>query len=86
MAAKKTGNKGRAKVDPSETAEQRFVRLAVKRTNKALNDIRLIGNLARYSHTTEQGEAVISAIRDAGYDLSEKFNATSKAAKPTFSL
>lgn len=86
MAAKKTGNKGRAKVASDETAEQRFVRLATKRTNKALNDIRLIGNLARYAHTMEQAEKILDAINAANADLLGKFSAVEKGTRSTFSL
>lgn len=58
-----------------ESKEQKFVRLATKRTQAALTKIRLIGNLTSsgYRYTDEQAQRVIGALRQAIDDLGAKF-------------
>jgi len=51
-----------------EEKKSNFVRLAESRTNKAINQIELIGNLSNrnyYSYTPEQVEAVFTALQDS---------------------
>ena len=50
---------------PGETKEQRFQRLATKRTQAALQKIRLLGNLSgsSYSYTLEQAQKILDALR-----------------------
>jgi len=62
VAAKK---KSAASVKPSETREQKFVRLAVKRVNKAINDLRLVGNLGAYPHTDAQTDSIFATLQEA---------------------
>jgi len=48
-----------------ESKRERFVRLAESRTNKVLDQIRLLGNLANrgnYSFTEEDAKRIFSAI------------------------
>jgi len=63
-----------------------FKRLAVKRTNRALNSIRLIGNLssANYEKTPEQVELILSALRASVAEVEGKFAGSSD--RPEFSL
>ena len=48
-----------------ETKEQRFQRLATKRTQAALGKIRLLANLtsSSYAYTPEQAAKIIGALR-----------------------
>ena len=50
-----------------ETKEQRFQRLATKRTQAALQKIRLLGNLtsSSYAYTPDQASKIIGALRAA---------------------
>ena len=59
-----------------ETKEQRFQRLATKRTQAALQKIRLLGNLttSSYAYTSEQAAQVIGALRAAVETVEAKFN------------
>lgn len=50
---------------PGESRQERFVRLAEKRTRRALDDIRLIGNLSNesnYAWTADQVERIFDAL------------------------
>jgi len=73
-----------------ETKEQRFQRLATKRTQAALQKIRLLGNLtsSSYAYTPEQAAKVIGALRAAVEAVEAKFNRVrgTQAAQTTFSL
>ena len=59
-----------------ETKEQRFQRLATKRTQAALQKIRLISNLtsSSYAYTPEQAAKIIGALRAAVDTVEAKFN------------
>ena len=59
-----------------ETKEQRFQRLATKRTQAALQKIRLLGNLttSSYAYTPEQAAKIIGALRAAVGTVEAKFN------------
>jgi len=63
-----------------------FKRLAVSRTNKALNDIRLIGNLAsaNYDSTPEQIEHVFNALRASIAEAEARFAGVTE--RETFTL
>jgi len=73
-----------------ETKEQRFQRLATKRTQAALQKIRLLGNLtsSSYGYTSEQAAKIIGALRAAVDTVEAKFNRVrgTRAAETTFSL
>ena len=59
-----------------ETKEQRFQRLATKRTQAALEKIRLLTNLAgsSYAYTPEQAAKITGALRAAVDVVEAKFN------------
>ena len=59
-----------------ETKKEKFIRLAVSRTNNALDNIRLIGNLSNkivYDYTGEQVEKIFSALEQAIEEAKGKF-------------
>lgn len=65
-----------------------FIRLAESRTNKIIDSIGLLGNLANESHyeyTEEQVEAIFMAILDELETQKEKF-VNSKQQKKKFRL
>ena len=67
-----------------ETKEQRFQRLATKRTQAALQKIRLLGNLttSSYAYTPEQAAKIIGALRAAVGTVEAKFNKIRGAGAP----
>ncbi len=73
-----------------ETKEQRFQRLATKRTQAALQKIRLLGNLtsSSYSYTPEQAAKILGALRAAVGEVEAKFNRVRNtgAAESSFTL
>ena len=86
MANKKATRKPRVTVPSDETKDQKFVRLAGKRVTKALNDIRLIGNLGSYPHTDAMTEAIENALNAAVDSTMLQFAKSSKKEHATFSL
>ena len=74
----------------AESKEQKFQRLATKRTQAALEKIRLITNLtgSGYSYTPEQAAKVIGALRAAVNTVEAKFNRVrgTQTERTTFSL
>ena len=73
-----------------ETKEQKFVRLATKRTQAALTKIKLVGNLASssYHYTPDQAAKIIASLRQSVDQLEGKFNKVRGAgsAESAFSL
>ena len=73
-----------------ETKEQRFQRLATKRTQAALKKIQLLANLttSSYGYTPEQAARVIGALREAVNTVEAKFNKVrgTKAPETSFTL
>lgn len=73
-----------------ETKEQRFQRLATKRTQAALQKIRLLGNLtsSSYSYTPDQAAKIIGALRAAVETVEAKFNRVrgTRAPETSFTL
>ena len=73
-----------------ETKEQRFQRLATKRTQAALQKIRLLGNLtsSSYGYTPDQASKIMGALRAAVDAVEAKFNRVrgSQAVETAFSL
>ena len=73
-----------------ETKEQKFQRLASKRTQAALQKIRLISNLtsSSYAYTPEQAAKIIGALRAAVDAVEAKFNRVrgTQRADASFSL
>lgn len=64
---------------------EKFRELAEKRTNKALDAIRLIGNLsntATYSYEPDETKKIIKALRDAVSEVESRFGtSTSRGGK-----
>ena len=59
-----------------ERNRTRFVALAEKRVTRALNDIRLIGNLSNrsnYTYTDEDARKICKALRDAVEEVRNRF-------------
>ena len=73
-----------------ETKEQRFQRLAAKRTQAALKKIQLLANLttSSYAYTPDQAAKVIGALREAVNTVEAKFNKVrgTKAPETSFTL
>ena len=73
-----------------ETKEQRFQRLATKRTQAALQKVRLLGNLtgSSYAYTPEQAAQIIGALRAAVDTVEAKFNRVrgTRAPETSFTL
>lgn len=86
MATKGKARKARATVPDNETADQKFIRLANKRVSRALNDLKLIGNLARYSHSPEAAAKITNALAEAVEEVISHFGEKQGKAKTQFSL
>ena len=75
---------------PGETKEQKFQRLATKRTQAALQKIRLLTNLtgSGYAYTPEQSAKILGALRASVDALEARFNRVrgSRPADTSFSL
>ena len=73
-----------------ETKEQKFQRLATKRTQTALKKIQLLCNLSgsSYAYTPEQAAKIVGTLRAAVDAVEAKFNRVrgSKAGETSFSL
>lgn len=70
---------------PQETPEQTFIRLAEKRMNNTLNNIRLIGNLANYPHSDEDTAKMFAALRSS-IDACESLFTEKEKFNPKFSF
>ena len=67
----------------------RFVRLAENRVSRAINSIRLIGNLSNksnYSYTDADVRAIISAIQSEINNLKGQFNKKDSKSSDQFRL
>lgn len=54
-------------MDKNESKEERFIRIAEPRVNRACKAVSLLGNLAGsgYEYTAEQVEAMFGAVQDS---------------------
>jgi hypothetical protein len=81
---------GQETTAPGETKEQKFQRLATKRTQAALQKIRLLTNLtgSGYAYTPEQAAKILGVLRAAVDALEARFNRVrgSQRADTSFSL
>lgn len=76
-------------VSAEERKRAKFRELAEKRTNKALEAIRLIGNLSnRQTYVYEEAEVrkVVKALRDAVADVEGRFSTASNRTGGEFKL
>lgn len=72
-----------------ESKSERFIRLAESRTNKAIDAIRMIGNLSKpslYEYTDEDTFKIISALRKAVDETELKLRNHSDYKKQPFRL
>ena len=71
-------------------SREKFVSLAEKRVNKALNDIRLIGNLSNrsnYTYTDDDVKAVFSALERELRQAKKRFQPNQAGTEePLFTL
>lgn len=85
-----TGTNGPSKSAPKDSKKrEKFKDLAEKRTNKALETIRLIGNLSnRQSYSYEEAEVkkIVKALKDAVSEVEARFNAPSGRSGGEFRL
>ncbi|NNH61657.1 hypothetical protein HLI01_33665 [Rhizobium laguerreae] len=74
----------------SETTRERFIRLAEKRVSRAINDIRLIGNLSdrsNYEYDESQVNEIFAVLRREMNACTKRFEAARKPSQAkTFHL
>lgn len=67
----------------------KFVELADKRVNRAIKDIRLVGNLSNksnYSYTDQDVKKILSALRNAVDDTKARFDRNAGGSDGRFKL
>ncbi|MFK8331866.1 hypothetical protein M2D63_017820 [Pseudomonas sp. BJa5] len=72
-----------------EEKREKFVRLAEQRANRALNDIRLIGNLSNrnaYSFTEEDVKKIFKALQKELDQAKSRFSEAEGASSGDFKL
>lgn len=87
MAAKTAAKVGQRPI--GRNPRERFVELANKRVTSAIQQLRLVGNLAnRKNYTFEEAEArkIIRALQRELDDVKERFKGVDKGDKSIFSL
>jgi hypothetical protein len=68
---------------------QKFIELAEKRVNRALDDIRLIGNLSNrhnYVYTDEDAQKIVGALESEVRMLKKRFLSEAEGEKRSFRL
>ncbi len=68
-------------MEKKEAKNERFKRLAEKRTRKVLNEVRVLSNLSNkglYDYTPEQQRKIFGAIRDAVAKAEARFKGEQK--------
>ena len=72
-----------------EADRKKFVELAEKRVNRALKDIKLIGNLSNrsnYSYSDKDAKAIITVLRKAVDDVKARFDRKGDESETEFKL
>ena len=72
-----------------EKDREKFVELAENRVNRAIKDIKLIGNLSNrsnYSYTDKDVKVIYSALKKALEDVKSRFDRKGDIADETFKL
>lgn len=67
----------------------RFVRLAVKRVNRAIKDMRLVGNLSNravYEYTEEDTKKIVKALQKEIDSVKSRFSGPGGGADNEFEL
>lgn len=73
----------------SKEKRDRFVRLAIKRVNRAIKDIRLVGNLsnrAAYAFSDEDSKKIVRALQKEVDSVKARFSGPSGGAENEFEL
>lgn len=73
----------------TETKRERFVRLAERRTTKALHAMRLVGNLAsrnNYEYTEADARKIVGALAQELDNLRKRFSDSPGRDAPKFRL
>lgn len=68
---------------------EKFIELANKRVNKALKDIKLVGNLANkqnYEFTEDQAKKIVKALQQEVDTIKQNFQNTDDAGQHEFKL
>lgn len=80
----------RMEIDMAERDRSaKFVELANKRVNRAISDIKLVGNLANrqnYEFNDDQAKKIIKALQQAIDQVRQSFNNTEDATRGEFKL
>ncbi len=72
-----------------EADRKKFVELAEKRVNRALKDIKLIGNLSNrsnYSYTEKDAKNVCAALKKAVEEMKARFDRKGAGEDESFKL
>lgn len=72
-----------------ENKHEKFRRLAERRTQSALDEIRKIGNLSNrraYEYDQSDIKKIVKALREATNDLEKKFGSTDRVGEDKFKL
>lgn len=72
-----------------EDDRKKFVELAEKRVNRALKDIKLIGNLSNrsnYSYKDKDAKAIIAALKKAVDEVKARFDRKGEESESEFKL
>ena len=75
--------------EPEEDKRERFKTIAMKRVNKTLKDIRLVGNLSNmvnYTYTDEEANKICSVLEAEIALLRPRFDRTNISEKDGFEL
>lgn len=78
--------KNKVGVPAGETETQKLVRLATKRVNKAIVQIRLIGNLGTYKPTDQQRSMIVKAIDEEVTAMKRNIQSAVKTEEGPFKL
>lgn len=76
-------------MDGSDKKRTKFRELAEKRTNRALDTIRLIGNLSNrqtYAYDEPEVRKIVKALKDGVTELEARFNTTPGRSSGEFKL
>jgi len=72
-----------------EADRKKFVELAEKRVNRALKDIKLIGNLSNrsnYSYTEKDAKTICAALKKAIDEMKARFDSKGEESESEFKL
>ena len=72
-----------------EADREKFIELAEKRVNRAIKDIKLIGNLSNrsnYSYTDKDARAICTALRNAVKEVETRFASKGEDTRGEFKL